>query len=324
MDDDDVDLDFLRRSAREFLAERGEKHSIQDVAAMDWIGLLVDEDLSGSGWRPVESCVIAEELGRAHDRTPWLGSAVAAAAMATAPDQLRERWLPALLKGAKVGGFAVAPSSGTQFPTVRVIDGDSVDILVIATTNGLELFEAAQELPRRPDRESLDVERTSWCIDVSAATGIQLGDAARASELRVVAQLLISADALGALSQAVERLTDYLRSRVAFGAPIASFQAIQHRLVDLVVLEAKARAIVMKAARTAAQGHGAEALAAAAHAFVAAKVTDAVDECMQLSGGIGFTWEYPLHHELRRASVDAWLFGTARASRALLAEVSGW
>jgi alkylation response protein AidB-like acyl-CoA dehydrogenase len=49
-----------------------------------------------------------------------------------------------------------------------------------------------------------------------------------------------------------------------------------------------------------------------------------VDECMQLSGGIGFTWEYPLHHELRRVFTNAQLLGTARSSRALLAEVSGW
>ncbi|WP_319435670.1 acyl-CoA dehydrogenase family protein [Mycobacterium sp. RTGN5] len=315
---DDVDLDFLRLSAREFLAERGEKVAIEDLAAMDWMGLLVGEEFSGAGWRPVESCLIAEELGRARDCTPWLASAVAAGALASAPDELRSRWLPDLLKGTKIGGFARADR------TVRVVGGDKLDILVTAGRDGLHLIETPQDLPRRVDGESLDVERTSWCIDVSTTTGIRIGDAARANELRIVAQLLVSADALGALSQAVERLTEYLRSRTAFGAPIASFQAIQHRLVDLVVLEAKARAIVMKAARKSAEGHCADELAAAAHAFVAAKVTDAVDECMQLSGGIGFTWEYPLHHELRRASVDAWMFGTARASRALLAEVSGW
>jgi alkylation response protein AidB-like acyl-CoA dehydrogenase len=316
--DSDVDLDFLRLSAREFLAERAEKNTIEDLAAMDWIGLLVGEEFSGAGWRPVESCVIAEELGRAHDRTPWLGSAVAAAALADAPEVLRDHWLPALLKGTKIGGFARADH------TVRVIDGDKVDILVTAGCDGLRLIEAPQHLPRRPDGESLDVVRSSWCLDVSTATGILIGDAERAATLRVVAQLLVSADAVGSVSQAVERLVTYLRSRVAFGAPIASFQAIQHRLVDLLVFEVKARAIVSKAARALAGGHRFEALAAAAHAFVAAKATEALDECMQLSGGIGFTWEYPLHHEMRRATVDGWLFGTARSSRSLLAEVSGW
>ena len=81
---------------------------------------------------------------------------------------------------------------------------------------------------------------------------------------------------------------------------------MQHRLVELLVFEVKARAVVMKAARAiAADDESVTALTAAAHAFVAAKATAAVDECMQLSGGIGFTWEYPLHHELRRVFTNA-------------------
>jgi alkylation response protein AidB-like acyl-CoA dehydrogenase len=107
--------------------------------------------------------------------------------------------------------------------------------------------------------------------------------------------------------------------------PIASFQAIQHRLVELLVFEVKARAVVMRAARAIASADArAPVLTAAAHAFVAAKAAAAVDECMQLSGGIGFTWEYPLHHELRRVFTNGQLMGTARGSRQLLAEVSGW
>jgi alkylation response protein AidB-like acyl-CoA dehydrogenase len=316
--DGDVDLDFLRRSAREFLAERGGKGSICDLAEMDWIGLLVSEEFSGSGWRPLESCVIAEELGRAHDPTPWLGSVIAAAALASAPGELRDRLLTSLLKGSKVGGFARAGR------TVRVIDGDKMDVLVTAGHDGLHLIDAIGGQPRWLDAQSLDVGRTSWCIDISAATGVPIGDLSKAAELQSVSQLLVTSDAIGALSKSIERLVAYLRDRVAFGAPIASFQAVQHRLVDLLVFEVKARAIVAKAARALAERNASVALAAAAHAFVAAKATRAIDECMQLSGGIGFTWEYPLHHDLRRASDDAWLFGTARSSRALLAEVSGW
>jgi alkylation response protein AidB-like acyl-CoA dehydrogenase len=109
--------------------------------------------------------------------------------------------------------------------------------------------------------------------------------------------------------------------------PIASFQAEQQRLVDLLVFEAKARAIIMKAARALEADENLDdaiTLAAAAHAFVVAKATASVDECMQLSGGIGFTWEYPLHHELRRVFTNGYLLGTARSSRALFAERSGW
>ena len=89
-DSADVDLDLLRESARGFLAERGEKESVEDLAAMDWTGLLVDERLGGAGWRPVETCVIAEELGRAQDRSAWFGTTMAAAALASASDDVRE------------------------------------------------------------------------------------------------------------------------------------------------------------------------------------------------------------------------------------------
>ena len=124
MADDDVDLDLLRESARDFLAGRAEKDSVKDLAAMDWTGLLVDERLGGVGWRPVEACVIAEELGRARDSSAWLGTAVAAAAVASAPDAVRDRWLAALLDGTATAGVTAADN------IVRVVRGNEADILV--------------------------------------------------------------------------------------------------------------------------------------------------------------------------------------------------
>lgn len=278
---------------------------------MDWLGLLVDEKHGGVGWRPVEACVIAEELGRAQDRTPWLGCAVAAAALASAPDPIRDRWLPEILSGTTVTG--VAPAGDV----VRIAGGEAAH-LVVTVGSDVRLFDLGA-CDRWSDPDSLDLARPIWCVDLSETTGELIGDAGQAGRLAAVARLLVSADAVGALSGTLARLVAYLRERHAFGAPIASFQAVQHRLVDLLVLEVKSRAIVSKAARS-----GAAADALVAHAFVAAKTTAAIDECMQLSGGIGFTWEYPLHHEMRRAATDAVLFGTARDSRAQLAEVSGW
>src|SRR5690349_13025412 len=90
-DSADVDLEVLRLSAREFLAERGEQGTVKDLAAMDWTGLLVDEELGGAGWRPVETCVVAEELGRAQDASAWFGTTMGAAALASAPETVREQ-----------------------------------------------------------------------------------------------------------------------------------------------------------------------------------------------------------------------------------------
>lgn len=285
---------------------------------MDWTGLLVAEDIGGAGWRPVETCVVAEELGRANDRSTWLGTTVAAAALASAPDDVREQLLPGLLDGTMSAGINAVDSA-------RIVRGDEIDIVLILRRNGIHLLRDLEPARLAPDGDLLDVSRTVWRVDLTDAASALIGPPERATELMAVARLLVSADSVGAVSMTLERLTAYLRDRVAFGVPIASFQAIQHRLVDLLVFEVKARAVVMKAARAiAAADHRAGALTAAAHAFVAAKAAAAVDECMQLSGGIGFTWEYPLHHELRRVFTNGHLMGTARSSRALLAEVSGW
>lgn len=318
MADDDVDLDLLRASARQFLAERGEKESVKDLAAMDWTGLLVAEEMGGTGWRPVETCVVAEELGRANDRSAWFGTTMAAAALASAPDDVREQLLPGLLAGTTSAGVAVVDSA-------RIIRGDEIDIVVLLGRNGIHLLRDLDSVRLVRDGDLIDVTRTVWRVDLTAAPSALIGPPERAKELMAVARLLVSADSVGAASMTLERLTAYLRERVAFGAPIASFQAVQHRLVELLVFEVKARAVVLRAARAiAAADARATVLTAAAHAFVAAKAVAAVDECMQLSGGIGFTWEYPLHYELRRVFTNGQLMGTARSSRVLLAEVSGW
>jgi alkylation response protein AidB-like acyl-CoA dehydrogenase len=316
-----VDLALLRTSSRAFLAGRGDKVSLGDLAAMDWTGLLVDESLGGTGWRPVEAAVIAEELGRAQDRSPWFGSTMAAAALSSAPAEVRGRWLPTMLDGTGTAGLALAGD------TVRVACADSVDIIITLGRNGIHLLEAADTLPRVSDDELLDVSRPAWRFDVAEAESVLIGGPERADQLLALARVLVSADSLGALSATFERLVAYLKERVAFGAPIASFQAVQHRLVDLLVFEAKARAVITKAARALATEDKSDvvvSLAAVAHAFVASKATAAVDECMQLSGGIGFTWEYPLHYELRRVFTNGYLLGTARSSRELLAARAGW
>ncbi|OBI84956.1 acyl-CoA dehydrogenase [Mycobacterium asiaticum] len=316
-DSADIDLDLLRASARDYLSERGEKDSVDDLAALDWTGLLVDETMGGAGWRPVESCVVAEELGRAQDRSAWLGTVVAAAAVASAPDEIRRRWLPALLTGAAAAGLVTDE-------TALVVRPEALDLIITLSTKGIELIDA-RATRSHPDPALLDVCRPVERVDITGAATVPIGSPERADQLMAVAQLLVAADSVGAVSMTLARLVCYLKERKAFGAPIASFQAIQHRLVERFVFEVKARAVVMKAARALAAGDDrGTVLATVAHAFVAAEATAAVDECMQLSGGIGFTWEYPLHHELRRVFTNGHLIGTARTSRVRLAEVLGW
>jgi alkylation response protein AidB-like acyl-CoA dehydrogenase len=321
MTDEDVDLDLLRAAARDFLTGHVAQDCLKELAAMDWTGLLVDEKLGGSGWRPVETTVIAEELGRAQNSSTWFGCVLSAAALSSAPSEIRDRWLPAMLDGTAAAGCALAGD------TVRVVHGDVIDILITLGRNGVHLIELTDGTPRGRDEELLDVNRAAWRVEVAGAESLLIGGPERADQLLAMARVLLSADSLGAMSATFERLVGYLKERIAFGVPIASFQAVQHRLVDLLVFEAKATAIIAKAARALADPDTSEdpiTLSAHAHAYVTAHATAAVDECMQLSGGIGFTWEYPLHHELRRVFTNGFLLETVRSSRALVAERSGW
>src|SRR5271168_4008013 len=214
MADDDVDLDLLRESARDFLAGRGETDSVKDLAAMDWTGLLVEERLGGAGWRPVEACIIAEELGRARDSSAWLGTAIAAAAVASAPDAIRDRWLAALLDGTATAGVTAAGDD-----IVRVVRGDEVDILVTLRHNGIHLVNVSDSQWCRPDHDVLDATRAVCLIDIADAPSVLIGSPERADQLLAVGRLLLSADSVGAVSITQQRLTAYLKERIAFGAP---------------------------------------------------------------------------------------------------------
>lgn len=168
-DDVDLDLDLLRDSARDFLAERGEKESVADLAALDWTGLLVDERMGGAGWRPVETCVIAEELGRARDRSAWFGTTMAAAALMHAPDAVRECWLPAMLNGTATAGLALTGD------VVRVFRGAEVDIVITLGRRGIHLFELSNGQQRRLDEDSMDVARAVCLVDIAAIQGVLIG-----------------------------------------------------------------------------------------------------------------------------------------------------
>jgi len=310
---EEIDLELLRTTARGFLAA---PRSATDIAKMGWTGLLVDEASGGAGWRPVEAAVIAEELGRAQNATSWNGSTLCAAALSRWGDKdLRDRWLPGLLDGSVGGAVAVGFAP-------RAIGAPHV--VVACDDDGLRFIDGSDAVAAQ-DHASLDTRRDVRALVVPEAQSATIGHAAAAATIAGLLRVLVAADALGVLTAARERLVEYLRSRDAFGQPIASFQAIQHRLVDLLVFESRARAIIARAAREAAEdGTAFPRSAAVAHAFVAGGVVPAVDECVQLSGAIGFTWEYPLHHELRRALADTTLAGTARLSRSVVAKAGEW
>ncbi|MDT5200550.1 MAG: hypothetical protein QOH34_2072, partial [Mycobacterium sp.] len=127
------------------------------------------------------------------------------------------------------------------------------------------------------------------------------------------AALAVAADSVGVGSRALAMAVDWARERHQFGRPIGSFQAVSHRCADMLVALEGARSQVLAAAEADLEESGYLAELAAAAAFDAGVA--ATEGALQIHGGIGFTWEHPIHLLLRRAQANAVLIGRADALR---------
>jgi alkylation response protein AidB-like acyl-CoA dehydrogenase len=312
-------------------------------------GLLVPESDGGAGASYREMAVVAEEAGRAVAPVPYLGSAVAAtAALLSAGDA-------ELLAGCAAGELTAAlalpfatPPGGTPRPTVRicaprvgdpegrqrlsgtvagVADALPAEVLLVPADGvpyGLYAVRAA-DLAVAP-AVSLDMTRQLADLTLEEAPGrpVAAGPAAeRAVAVALAAcAAMLAAEQLGLAERCLELTIAYLKERRQFGRPVGSFQALKHRVADLWVGITQARAAARYAADCLAVADAdapvAVALAKAACSDIA---TLAAQECVQLHGGIGFTWEHPAHLYLKRAKSSSIGFGTADRHRQLLAEL---
>jgi len=135
---------------------------------------------------------------------------------------------------------------------------------------------------------------------------------------------LLASEQLGVAQWCLDHTVSYLLDRKQFGRPVGGFQAIKHRLADLYVMVESAHAAARYAAATAADDDPDRRLAASvAQAYCSEVAVKAAEECVQLHGGIGMTWEHPAHLYLKRAKADQIAFGTAGAHRLRLGELVG-
>jgi alkylation response protein AidB-like acyl-CoA dehydrogenase len=291
-------------------------------------GLPVPEKLGGAGasWREV--AVVAEEVGRAVVPVPFLGSALATAALLACGDQ---EVLPAVATGERTAVLALPLSTppGSPLPTdggtVRsVADASAADLLVVPRADGLWAVEAA-EVVRTPVT-ALDLTRTLSDVTFGAAPARRLADADGAtrawSAALTTGAVLLASEQLGLAEWCLETTVGYLKTRHQFGRPIGSFQGLKHRLAELWVALTQARAVARYAAGCLADGDPDTPVAAAlAQAHCGPVAVRAAEECVQMHGGIGFTWEHPAHLYLKRAKSDALALGAPHQHRAVLAEL---
>jgi alkylation response protein AidB-like acyl-CoA dehydrogenase len=322
-------------------------------------GLLIPEDQGGAGASYREAAVVAEEVGRSVAPVPYLGSAVVAtAALLEAADTAL---LKDLAGGTVTAALAVPFVAGppTAWPKahgalngVRVAAPHQADLAGLTRLSGTVagvadalpagvLLVPADGVPAglyAVDRAapgltvapvvSLDMTRqlADLTLDDVPARCVASGEAAvRAVQAALMAgAAMLAAEQLGSAQRCLDMTVAYLKERHQFARQVGSFQALKHRLADVWVAITQARAAARYAAACLASGDPDTPVAVAlAKASCSEAALLAAQECVQLHGGIGFTWEHPAHLFLKRAKSSSIGFGTPDWHRAALGELAG-
>jgi acyl-CoA dehydrogenase len=313
------------------------------MAEQGWPGTAIPESHGGAGFGYLELCVIAEELGRSLAPTPFASSVYLAteALLLAGSDTQKKTWLPKLAMGQAIGCFAFAEGPATPSPKtiatrakdgrltgtkMPVIDGDvaTFAVVVARTAEGagddalsLSLVDLAGPGVTRTSVKTVDPTRSHGRIVFDNAAAEPLGTPGAGWSLvrRLLdrAAVLTAFEQVGGAQAALDMAREYAMGRFAFGRPIASFQAIKHKLVDMYVAIELARSNAYYGAwalSTDAPDLPVAAAAARVSATEAFWLT--AKENIQTHGGMGFTWEFDCHLYYRRAKLLALSLGSAR------------
>jgi alkylation response protein AidB-like acyl-CoA dehydrogenase len=306
------------------------------IAELGWLGLHIGEEHGGSGYGLPELVVVCEELGYAAAPGPFLPTVLAAALIALGgDDELLKELLPGLVDGSTPAAVAFASE-----PLTAASDGDD-----------LRVSGVVRPVPAAATAELVVVPVTTakgvvWCVVDAAGTVVapvpSLDQTRRLATVeldgvavppsrqlrlddgvaRDLATVLLGAEACGVAAWCLDTAVAYAKVREQFGRPIGQFQAVKHRLADLLVAVEQARAVVWDAARadvSTDDGRFAVAVAAVLAPDAAAR---AGKDCVQILGGIGYTWEHDAHIYLKRAMALRQLAGSAATARARVAALA--
>jgi acyl-CoA dehydrogenase len=346
------DLKMLREQARKFLAGRSSRQVVRkvfeggagydaalwaEIARMGWLGTAVPEEYGGAAVGYDGLCVLAEELGYVLAPVPFSSSIyLAAEAILIAGSEIqKQKLLPAMIDGSRIGTFALAEGLGNPSPArisakvvsgrlsgtkLPVPDGEIAHLAVVAALDeagevGLYVVELSDEGVSRSRLKSIDPARNQAKIVFDNVRAMRLEEARGYAVIEALinrAAILMAFEQVGGAQACLDMAKAYAMERHAFGRPIASFQAIKHKLADVYVAVELARSNAYYGAWAIATGAaelpvaGAAARVAAIEAFHLAS-----KENIQTHGGIGFTWEADCHFYYRRSKLLAATIGSA-------------
>jgi alkylation response protein AidB-like acyl-CoA dehydrogenase len=347
------DQKLLQQTARDYLESNAPLSVCREVlesskpyaddlwkgaAEMGWLGTVIPEEYGGAGFGHLELAVIAEEVGRALAPIPFASSVYLAteALLLAGTDAQKQRYLPKLASGEWIGCFAGTERAGQNAPAadetrfdgktvtgakLPVLDGDAAHFAVVPARTGsgvsLVLVDLAGDgVERRPLR-SIDPSRSTAEIRFAGAPAELLGAEGEGDALaeRILdrAAVLLAFEQLGAAGRAFELTREFTLGRYAFGRPIASFQAIKHRLADLWCEIELTRSNCYYGAW--ALSHDDPELGIAARVSASESFDLASQEMIQMYGGVGYTWEYDCHLFYRRAKLLSMALGNPASWR---------
>jgi alkylation response protein AidB-like acyl-CoA dehydrogenase len=327
-------------------------------AELGWTSMLVAEadgggSLSGEGL--VDLVIVAEEMGRLVSPGPFVPTNVVAAAIAgSATAEQRAALLPGIVAGTLVAAWAFAETgarwdparlscdarpagggfvlSGVKAPveaaaqaqhllvTART-DAGLTQFLVPADAHGLTITPMETiDLVKRFAEVRLDrVE-----VPASAVVG-DVGGAADDVERQLqIAVALQCAETCGAIDRVLEFTLEYVGDRYSFGRPLSSYQALKHRFADMKLWLEACHATTTAATRgVQRRAANAAELASAAKSYVGTTATEIIQDCIQMHGGIGVTWEHDIHLYLRRTTLNRGMYGSPAEHRERIAELLG-
>lgn len=329
----------------------------KQFAEMGFTGILIPEADGGLGLGHVEAGVVLEEIGRNLTPSPFLTTAVTAVA-ALKGTAARDRWLPGILAGETVAALAIderakhgdaigmkAERSGNGFRLTGakqfVAHGHVADLLIVAARtagspedrDGVTLFAVPKDAanltadPQRLADASLAARMTfdGVAVDADAVIGEVDGGRGLLDALLGAGRAGAAAEMLGVGGGAMDMTVQYLKERKQFGVLIGSFQALQHRAAHLYSELEVARAAVLKAQQLLDAGDAtAHEAVSVAKAMAGMASTLAVQEGVQMHGGIGMTDEYDIGFYMKRGRVLAELFGDTNYHADALARAGGY
>jgi alkylation response protein AidB-like acyl-CoA dehydrogenase len=332
------------------------------LAAMGWLGLMFPEKYGGAGLTFVELTVLLEAMGRALMPGSFFSSVVLAGLtiLEAADEEQKERWLIPLTEGKLRATLALtepnvswissavtavtAERSGSDYlingTKLFVPDAQTADLIICAArTTSSSFKDGISLLAVDPTAEGLRIKRLKTMDQtrslyevtfkrVRVSADRVLGNPGKAGSLieRVIdkATIGLCAEMVGCAQSILDMCVSYARERVQFGRPIGSFQAIQHKCADMLLLIESSRSAVYAAACMAGQDQDDTPLySSIAKAYTSDASRFVASEGIQIHGGMGFTWEHDVHIYFKRAKADEFNFGDANFHRARVAQLLG-